>query len=200
MTEPAARDDSAAAVDPADSLDPVDAAATSPRVGLFVAVTAGAAAIDLVTKAWAVDALIDLPGRAVMVVDPWLELALTWNQGTAFSMIRDLGAARWFFGAFSLGVAAALWWMVRRGGGLAVEAVALGLLASGALGNGYDRVFRIAPNGGTGVVDFVKVNYPWGGSWPTFNVADGALVVGAGLLLWMALRGRWSPPGSRASG
>ena len=59
---------------------------------------------------------------------------------------------------------------------------AVGLIASGAAGNLHDRIVRADDLGRHGVVDFLKINYPWGGSWPTFNIADVALLVGVGLL------------------
>ncbi len=149
----------------------------------FVAITALGAALDLGTKAWAVDALSDLPGQAVMVAEPWLEMALSYNRGTAFSAIFDLGeGVRIFLGIGALLVVVGLGWTVWRNPMTRLEAGAFALLAAGAVGNGYDRVLRQAPGGGTGVVDFVKVNYPWGGSWPTFNVADAWLVVGVALI------------------
>ena len=55
--------------------------------------------------------------------------------------------------------------------------VALGFLAAGVSGNLYDRVF----NDGS-VRDFIDVYYH-SFHWPTFNVADILLCVGAGLLL-----------------
>jgi len=64
--------------------------------------------------------------------------------------------------------------------------VAIGLVASGALGNLHDRIFRAMPMFGHiehGVVDFIKVYYWPGKPWPTFNIADVNLVVGVGLLL-----------------
>jgi len=53
---------------------------------------------------------------------------------------------------------------------------ALGLVAGGAVGNFVDRVTL------GHVRDFIKV---WIGSWPypTFNVADSLLCVGAGLIV-----------------
>ena len=148
----------------------------------FGACTAIGAGIDLWTKQIAVDHLASLPTGAKWVVEPWLEWSLSYNRGTAFSIIRDLGSARWFFGVMALAVVAMLIWMVVRGTGDKLEAVALGFLAGGAIGNGVDRVFRVLADGGTGVVDFIKVNYPWGGSWPTFNIADALLVVGVATL------------------
>jgi signal peptidase II len=148
--------------------------------GLATAIGGG---VDLWTKEIAVDALKVLPGASQWVIEPWLEWSLSYNRGTAFSLVRDLGAARWFFGVMALLVVFMLFWMVLRGSGDKLEALALGMLAGGAIGNGVDRVFRELANGGTGVVDFIKVNYPWGGSWPTFNIADALLVVGVALLI-----------------
>ena len=160
---------------------------TGPGMRLFWLITIVATALDLLTKAWAVNALTDLPGQSFAVIAPWLEMSLSYNQGTAFSVIRDLGSARWFFGVLSIVVLAVLCYMAARSRAR-LELLALGILAGGAIGNGWDRVMRMAPQGGTGVVDFVKVNFPWGGSWPTFNVADAWLVVGVALLLILALR------------
>ena len=72
--------------------------------------------------------------------------------------------------------------------------VALGVLISGALGNLHDRVLRVDALGRHGVVDFIKINYPWGGSWPTFNIADVTLVVGVGLLMIHMWRARHEGP------
>lgn len=60
-------------------------------------------------------------------------------------------------------------------------ALAYGLVVGGALGNAGDRVFRGFPNGE--VVDFVDIGF-----WPTFNVADTGIVVGAALIVVLLLR------------
>ena len=147
---------------------------------------------DLHSKAWAEGTLRELPGQSMAVVDPWLELSLAYNRGTAFSFVRDLGDARWFFGVLALAVVIILALAVLRSRGTRLEVLALGTIAGGAIGNGVDRLFRLAPGGETGVVDFIKINYPWGGSWPTFNVADVLIAVGVGALLWVSLRRRKS--------
>ena len=169
----------------------------SPQFKLFLLVTVIVAALDLGTKAWVEQVLSSTPDRTLWVWQPWVELTLAYNQGTAFSMVRDLGLLRVIFGVFSLAVVGLLAWGVLRGKGDRWETGAYGLLAAGAFGNGWDRVFREAPNGGTGVVDFVKVNYPWGGSWPAFNVADAALVVGVAMIV---LRMLTASRGKQASG
>ena len=151
---------------------------------IFVVVTVVGAALDLASKAWAEGALTELPGQSMMIFEPWCEFALSYNRGTAFSAIFDLGEmVRIILGVASLLVVGLLGWSVLRPETLPIEVWCYGLLAGGAIGNGYDRVFRQAPGGGTGVVDFVKLNYPWGGSWPTFNIADALLVVGVALLI-----------------
>ena len=63
-----------------------------------------------------------------------------------------------------------------------MHAVALGLILGGATGNLLDRVLRGSGLSGR-VVDFIDLHV-----WPVFNVADAAIVVGAALLAFAALR------------
>ena len=63
---------------------------------------------------------------------------------------------------------------------MTATAVGLSLILGGALGNLWDRVL----NGK--VVDFLLV-YIGSYQWPAFNVADSAIVVGAGLLVYEIL-------------
>lgn len=60
-----------------------------------------------------------------------------------------------------------------------IRALALGLVMGGAVGNLVNRIWSTR-----GVVDFLDVGI---GShrWPTFNVADIGVSVGAGLLAWV---------------
>jgi signal peptidase II len=64
---------------------------------------------------------------------------------------------------------------------------AYGLVLGGALGNLLDRLFREPGFPSGAVVDFLEVGV---GSvrWPTFNVADIGIVVGAMLIAWLMLR------------
>jgi len=158
------------------------------RVAWFGFATLLGGGCDLQTKAWAEQAL---RGGSRMIFDPWLEFSLAYNRGTAFSLVPDLGVARWGMGAFALAMVVVLLVFAIRSDGHLLEMLALGTIAGGALGNGIDRLIRLAPQGGTGVVDFIKVNYPWGGSWPTFNVADVLVAVGVAVLF---LRGFQSAP------
>ncbi|MGQ4807338.1 Lipoprotein signal peptidase [Candidatus Entotheonellaceae bacterium PAL068K] len=55
------------------------------------------------------------------------------------------------------------------------------LIIGGALGNGIDRLWLKR------VIDFVDIHW-FAYHWPTFNVADSAICVGVGLLLFDAFR------------
>ena len=66
--------------------------------------------------------------------------------------------------------------MLLRHGGQRLFSAALALILGGALGNVIDRLLHGY------VVDFVQVH--WNGSaFPSFNVADSAITLGAGLLI-----------------
>ena len=60
---------------------------------------------------------------------------------------------------------------------LKVFPIALGLITGGTIGNMLDRI-RLGA-----VIDFIKLPY-----WPTFNVADSAVCIGMGLLLWELMK------------
>lgn len=63
-----------------------------------------------------------------------------------------------------------------------LEAVCVGLIVGGAIGNLVDRLTRAA------VTDFVDVTLLWGYRWPAFNVADACVVVATLLLLFVFFR------------
>lgn len=150
---------------------------------VFAVVCAASLALDLWTKQWAWDTLRPPGGRPVMLWDPALELAFAFNRGSAFGLVPrlDYPVALLAITAVMIG------WIVvtaRSPGAGRLRFAGAGLVVGGALGNLYDRLFRDDGLGHRGVVDFIKVTYPWGGSWPSFNVADAALVVGALALVW----------------
>jgi signal peptidase II len=114
---------------------------------------------------------------------PVLNIVRAHNRGAAFSMLDDAsGWQRWFFTVLALGVGIAIvLWMGRlKARSQALLACALSLILAGALGNLIDRVFL------GHVIDFIQVH--WGEAYfPSFNVADSAISVGAALLLLDAL-------------
>lgn len=146
---------------------------------------------DLGTKQWATQALAD---GAQPVAAPWISLQLAYNRGTAFSVLPKLGNAMPVMAVVALLIAVGIGVFVWRQRPDGITSLALGGIVAGALGNGYDRAFRTAPGGGTGVVDFVSITLPGGTLWPTFNVADVLLVVGVAALALVSVARRHATP------
>ena len=133
---------------------------------------------DVITKALAVYSLLpqrlphELMGAAV-------RLTLVYNPGAAFGL--HLGAySRWIFMALTAGALFILGRLYRstRDGDL-LRTLAIAMVCGGALGNLIDRIRSAA-----GVVDFIDVGIG-DMRWPTFNVADMAVSIGAFLLAWV---------------
>ncbi|MEM7500541.1 MAG: signal peptidase II [Pseudomonadota bacterium] len=113
------------------------------------------------------------------------------NEGAAFSFLADAGGwQRWFFSVLAAVVSAVIVvWIYRlRHEGQWVLTAGLSLVLGGAVGNLIDRV-RLGF-----VVDFVQVLIA-GWPFPSFNVADAAISVGAAFLIIDALffSGRQQP-------
>ena len=135
--------------------------------------------IDQLTKAWV---------RASMALGERIELlpVLSWlhleNPGAAFSFLANAGGwQRWFFVALALAFSVWLLWELSRlpQQGQRLLAIGHGLVLGGALGNLVDRVHAGA------VTDFVLVH--WREAYfPTFNVADAAITLGAAIWILMA--------------
>jgi signal peptidase II len=133
--------------------------------------------VDMMTKAAAERLLIR--GIPHEVLGTRLRFTLVYNPGAAFGL--NLGPqSRWIFAGLTLVALAILGKLYRttRAGHVARTA-ALALVCAGALGNLFDRVRSFF-----GVVDFIDVGLG-NARWPTFNVADMAVSVGAALLAWV---------------
>jgi signal peptidase II len=104
------------------------------------------------------------------------------NAGAAFSFLAGAsGWQRWFFVGLGAVAAAFIVWMLRSHGGQKLFAWALALILGGALGNVIDRLLHGY------VVDFIQVH--WAEKYfPSFNLADSAITLGAILLIVDELR------------
>lgn len=142
----------------------------------YLAIAGGVFLIDQTTKAWAIRKLRF--GGDWSVIPNFLNFAYAQNTGVAFSMLDDHGdTGRWGLSVVAM-VAGVLvlyfFWRTPRSDDRILGSLAL--LMAGIAGNVADRL-RLGF-----VVDFVDVQF---GSWhyPTFNVADAAICIGAGLLV-----------------
>ena len=133
--------------------------------------------LDRVTK-WAVAKNISLHDGK-QVIPGFFRITHVENRGAAFGLFAD-SPAQWkivmlvLFSIVALVVVSALLW--RNSHAMTTTGIGLALILGGALGNLWDRLL----NGR--VVDFLLF-YVGQYQWPAFNVADSAIVVGAGLLV-----------------
>jgi signal peptidase II len=145
----------------------------SPRaVALFVAGSVLLA--DQLTKWWVVSVLRQHP---ISVGGGFFELHYVTNPGAAFSLFQGAGA---LIALVAVAMAVFIFVIVdkvdRRS-----EAIALGLILGGAVGNVADRLFRGAGLLDGRVVDWIDFSF-----FPAFNVADSAITIGAALALLVA--------------
>jgi signal peptidase II len=145
--------------------------------------------VDQLTK-WAIVEWVPLYDRVPL--NSFINLTHQKNSGAAFSFLANAGGwQRWFFVTLATvvsGVIAVWIWRIRKEGQVLLS-IGLALVLGGAVGNLIDRV-RLGH-----VTDFIQV---WFGGWafPSFNVADAGITVGAAALIIDALffSGRQAAP------
>jgi signal peptidase II len=153
------------------------------RTSLTLGLATLVLALDQLSKHWAQATLRGLGRHGIEVVPGCFHLSYAENTNAAFGILQSLpyGTRRLVltgFAALAIVVLVALLAMGR------IErtwtAAASGLILGGALGNVLDRV-RLGY-----VVDFILWHIGDAFYWPTFNVADTAIVIGVGVLLWLS--------------
>ena len=132
--------------------------------------------LDVATKVWAAASLSD---RAIPLLGGRLLLRESRNTGAAFSLATGQPV---LISLVGLVVVVAILLHVRRVVSRGAAA-GWGLVAGGALGNLTDRLLRDPGPLRGGVVDWVDLGW-----FPSFNVADSAITVGAAVLLLTAVR------------
>lgn len=145
-------------------------------------------ALDRVTKRVIAK---DIPLHdAKKLISGFFYLTHVENRGAAFSLFAD-SPGQWkiallvMFSVVALVVVSALLW--RSSHTMTTTGIGLALILGGALGNLWDRLFSGR------VVDFLLF-YIGTYQWPAFNVADSAIVCGAGLLVIEILFARAPEP------
>jgi signal peptidase II len=150
----------------------------SQRPFLIAGLVVGIVLLDQVTKAVVVATLADGP---LSIIGDTVELRLSRNPGGAFSLLTGFTP---LLAVLAVIVAVVLVRVAQRMTD-PVMVVALSLVLGGAIGNLLDRVFR-SPSFLRGeVVDFIRI-----GGFPSFNVADSAITIGAVLLVVWGWRDR----------
>ena len=128
-------------------------------------------------------------------VTDFFNLVRVHNSGAAFSFLANAGGwQRWFFVGIGALASGFILWMLRSHAGQRLFSFSLSMILGGAIGNVVDRLLHGY------VVDFLQFRFAVlepvfaGGYFPSFNVADAAITVGAcGLILDEILRVRRGP-------
>jgi len=128
-------------------------------------------------------------------IDNWFNFTLMYNKGIAFSFLSDAGGwQRWFFMALSTGISIFIFvWLKKVANENRLLACGLALILGGAIGNLIDRTLFGQ------VIDFLQFYYMADSClpgfstvsygqvtacyWPTFNIADSAIFIGAACLI-----------------
>ncbi|MDH4287320.1 MAG: signal peptidase II [Aquincola sp.] len=120
----------------------------------------------------------------VRPVTSFFNLVRVHNTGAAFSFLAGAsGWQRWLFIGLGLGATTFIVWMLKKYPQQRLFCLAITLIMGGALGNVVDRALHGY------VVDFLQFRFAFlepvfhGGYFPSFNLADSAITLGAGLLI-----------------
>ena len=139
--------------------------------------------------------VVGITSGQVITVLPVLDLIMAWNYGVSFGLFQQDGAlGQWALVVFKAAAVVLIGWWLWRAESL-LTAIALGLIAGGAIGNGLDRIMHGA------VADFFAFHITtatWQFQWYVFNLADVGIVAGVGLLLYESLFGGW-PDASKSA-
>ena len=152
------------------------------RAGYLIAAT-GIYLVDQSTKAWALRALRFGDDREI--IPGVFDLVYAENPGIAFGQLQQGGSfGRWFFVALAIAAGmAVLYYFLRTSRDDDRILGACALLLAGIVGNLTDRA-RLGY-----VIDFIDL-HARSYHWPTFNVADASITLGALLLAYDLVFGR----------
>ena len=120
----------------------------------------------------------------VRAVTDFFNLVRVHNSGAAFSFLASAsGWQRWFFVGLGLAASAFIVWMLKSHPTQRLFCFAVSMIMGGALGNVVDRLLH------GHVVDFLQFRFKLleplfpGGYFPSFNIADSAITLGATCLI-----------------
>jgi len=139
----------------------------------FIAGVIAVWSMDILTKIWAVQNLVENQHKPFL--GDTLQFVLRFNTGGIFGIFQNNA----LFFQFMTGIAIILLivFYVKTPSNVKIFDFAVSLILGGALGNFTDRFFR------EGVVDFIDMGI--GSSrWPTYNLADAFITIGAAFLLY----------------
>jgi signal peptidase II len=143
--------------------------------GLPLALIAAIISLDIATKQAVVSAFG--AGERADFLGGFLRIALVYNEGGVFGIMQ--GHKNLFLIVSIVVLALMLLYYLYEKNKTMLFSISMACIVSGAVGNIIDRLVPGRP----GVVDFISVGVDGVYRWPSFNVADSAIVAGAFLLI-----------------
>lgn len=117
-------------------------------------------------------------------VTSFFNIVRAHNEGAAFSFLANAsGWQRWFFIGLGIAASVLMVWMLVSNASQKLFCFSIAMILGGALGNVIDRIWH------GHVVDFLQFRFDFlaplfrGGYFPSFNVADAAITLGAVCLI-----------------
>ena len=149
----------------------------APTLALWLALALIVVMLDQLTKTLIVGHFVL---HDVRPVTSFFSLVRAHNTGAAFSFLAGAaGWQRWLFIGLGVGASALMVWMISRHASQRLFCFAIAMILGGAVGNVVDRVLHGY------VVDFLQFRFALlapifdGGYFPSFNLADSAITLGA---------------------
>jgi signal peptidase II len=156
-------------------------AARAPKLALWLGLALLVIVLDQFTKTMILGAF---QLGDVRPVTSFFNLVRVHNTGAAFSFLAGAsGWQRWFFIALGAVATVFIVWMLLKYPTQKLFCLAISMIMGGALGNVVDRALHGY------VVDFLQFRFALlepifrGGYFPSFNLADSAITLGAVLLI-----------------
>jgi len=143
--------------------------------GLPLLLIAAILTIDVVTKQTIVGSFSF--GERADFLGGFLRIALVYNEGGVFGILQGHKDLFLVVSILVLGLMVAYYLYEKNK--TVLFSISMACIVSGAVGNIIDRLVPGRP----GVVDFISVGVDGVYRWPSFNVADSSIVVGAFLLI-----------------
>jgi signal peptidase II len=164
--------------------------AHKPNALIWLLLSTAVIGLDQWSKHWVLTSLPEY--QPVTVIESYWNWFRSYNTGAAFSFLADAGGwQKYVFAALAVGISGVLaFWLSRTARGHWREALPFSLVIGGALGNLIDRLVH------GHVVDFIQWHWKEVYYYPSFNIADSAIVCGAIVLVLFGVfsnRGKKAP-------
>jgi signal peptidase II len=164
------------------------AASPKPNALVWLLLSVVVIGLDQWSKHWVLTSLPEY--QPVVVIDGFWNWYRSYNTGAAFSFLADAGGwQKYVFAVLAIGISGVLaFCLSRTARGDWRNALPFALVIGGALGNLIDRFMH------GHVVDFIQWHWKEVYYYPSFNIADSAIVCGAIALVAFGVFGKHPSP------